>query len=392
MNNPLPTIRHDPTPRDREAQRALLLRDATMQRDPAKDAALAEMVSRDRQSLENENTGTAYAGDIAAYRDWCLTVGVPAVPATPEQLGAYVKHLANSPLPDGSPRSPRSLARVIASIQSAHKLAGLNRVSTEYALAYLGGYQRLLSEQNHPVAQPRKAAAARADEVALMLATIDRTTLRGARDAAVILIGYCIAGRASEVASLDFHNVTEDRDGIYVNAYRRKVKKWTRTAIPRDPNPDVCPVRAYEQLRDRMAEHGLTTGPLFVAVDSQDRPTANMGRPRKDGTRRTDMRISTATVAGIVRRAAEAARLDGADKRWSGHSLRRGMATDLEAAGVSKDVVADIGGWARGSRALHGYNEVVVTMANSPVRITRTQDGPCKACGCTCKTGAETAT
>jgi len=391
MDTHLPAVSDTRTPRDRDEQRALLLSAATMRRDPDRDAQLAEMVKRDQRAMEVQSTTDAYAGDIAAYMDWCRDMSLPPVPATPEQLGAYIKHLASTPRKDGAPRSPRSLSRAIASIQAAHRDAGMHRVSTEYATAYLGGYRRLLSEQNHPVAQPKKARPARVDELALMVATLDRTTLRGARDAAVILLGYAIAGRASEVAALDFHNVEEDKDGIFVSAYRRKVKKWTRTPIPReDPPSDVCPVRAYEELRDHMADAGLTTGPLFVAVDSQGRPSASMGRPRRDGTQRAELRISTATVAGIVKRAAVAAGLSDKGRGWSGHSLRRGLATDLDADGVSKDLVADIGGWKRGSASLHGYNEVTVSMATSPIRLTRrTTAGPCATCGCTCRTPAE---
>ena len=69
---------------------------------------------------------------------------------------------------------------------------------------------------------------------------------------------------------------------------------------------------------------GITAGPLFRAVDRH----GHVGPAR----------LSDRAVALVVKRAARAAGLDPA--RFSGHSLRAGLATSAAAAGVEERVIA----------------------------------------------------
>ncbi|TMR89590.1 hypothetical protein EJK15_59945 [Nonomuraea basaltis] len=66
-----------------------------------------------------------------------------------------------------------------------------------------------------------------------MLATLDRTTLAGQRDAALFLLGYATAARAGELVALDIADVVETDDGLDVTVYWPKLKKFTQVAALR---------------------------------------------------------------------------------------------------------------------------------------------------------------
>ncbi|RQX05043.1 tyrosine-type recombinase/integrase, partial [Micromonospora inaquosa] len=88
---------------------------------------------------------------------------------------------------------------------------------------------------------------------------------------------------------------------------------------------------------------------LLVRIDRHGRlglvPT---GRGSADG------RLTGQAVALIVARTAAAAGLDP-HAAWSGHSLRRGFATEAYRTGADLLRIARAGGWKDGSTTLHGY-------------------------------------
>jgi len=335
-------------------------------RDAERDAAMAHKVREDLASLMPSSTSRAYRSDITQYQAWCRTEGLPAAPATADQLALYVAYLTLTTRPrTNRPYSPRSIERAIAAIRAAHRAARLAPPDTEAALKYLAAYRKALSVANDPAALPRQAEPARPRQLARMVATLDRTTLRGARDAAVLLLGYAIAGRESEIVSLDLSSVRDTEEGLYVTVYRRKVDIWSENLpIPFAADPALCPVRAFRQLREAMAGRGLTGGPLFVRLDHTGTPAAVLGRPRRDGTADATGRLTPESVATIVARTAHRAGLTG---RFTGHSLRRGFVTEARERGVPFERIAAHGGWDPRSRALLAYSDPGLSMAHSPV-------------------------
>ena len=120
--------------------------------------------------------------------------------------------------------------------------------------------------------------------------------------------------------ALDTADVEETADGLVVTIRRSKTDQdgqGRRVGLPYGSNPATCPVRA---LRAWHAASGITEGPLF-------RPINRHGQIQ-------DRRLTAQSVALVVKRVAEAAGLDPA--RFSGHSLRSGLATSAAAAGVSE--------------------------------------------------------
>lgn len=311
-----------------------------------------------------DSTRRAYDSDFRAYTAWCATAGRTPLLATPETVTEYVTHLTTALSPrTGRPLSPSSIERALAAIRTAHKAAGVQPPESKGARKVLAGYRARLAETRDPAARTRKAAAAVPDALRAMLAPIDRTTLAGARDAALLLLGYATAARVSELVALDLADVQETEDGLLVTLYRRKLKRHDEVAVPYGSNPATCPVRAVRALRALLAAAERDSGPLLLRIDRHGRVAAPMIR----GSRTIgdpSGRLTPAAAAAVVARRAEDAGLTG---QWTGHSLRRGFATAARRAGHTLERIGRHGGWADGSRALLGYMEEGDRWERNPV-------------------------
>ena len=149
------------------------------------------------------------------------------------------------------------------------------------------------------------------------------------RDAALLLVGYAGAFRRSEVASLRIEDVEFVEDGATVLLRRSKtdqVGKGQKRALPHGSHPETCPVR---NLRRWLELLGEAEGPIFRPIDRH-------GNLRKTA-------LSDRSVCELVKKRAQAAGLNR--DRYSGHSLRAGLATAASAAGVSQRSIMDQGDW-----------------------------------------------
>jgi len=307
-----------------------------------------------------DSTRRAYADDFGRYAAWCGERGLVALPAEPETVTEYATHLVTTPRKrTGRPYAPASVERVIASIRTAHRAAGVPPPETKGARKVLTGYRAALSQSDDDTdrqrAQANRVSAAVPAVLRKFVASLDRDDLKGKRDAALMLLGHAIAGRASELVSLNVGSIETDPDGrgIAVKVYRRKIKRWTTTKVMYGSHPATCPVRATLALIDALAEAGRTDGPLFVRMDQHGNvapPMTRYGQPIGDPAGR----MTTTAAANIVEAAAEAAGVDG---RWRSHSMRRGFVTAARAAGSDLVDIGRHGGWADGSKALLAYIE-----------------------------------
>ncbi|WP_084774544.1 tyrosine-type recombinase/integrase [Nonomuraea candida] len=300
---------------------------------------------------------------MKAFSAWCRENGRVPLPATAATLAEYVRHLTVTPGRRGTLRSPSPIKRAMAAIRTTHELAGHLKPETKAARTILTGYRHRLALAKDPAAQARKAAPAVPDALRAMLATLDRTTLAGQRDAVLFLLGYATAARAGELVALDIADVAETEEGLDVTVYRPKLKKFTEVAVPYGKVPATCPVRAVRAYLAGLAAAGRTTGPLFVRIDKGGhvaRPLTRKGRPIGD----PHGRLTAESVTDVVNGAATAAGLSG---KWTGHSLRRGFATAARRAGTHLERIGRHGGWADNSTALLGYVEDADRWTDNPV-------------------------
>lgn len=316
------------------------------------------MSDRARQRVRDSvppNTERAYTGDARRYRLWCDEHGRTAVPASPQTLNEYINFLADAG------KAPATIERALTVIISLHTTAGLERPLTKLARASIRTYRAECAEAGRQV---RKAAPITTKVLRAMVAACDPTTLAGGRDRAALLLGFSLGCRRSELAALNLADVTEGVDGMEVVIRRSKTDRNSvgrNVFVPFGTHADTCPVRAVRAWREMLAQHGRNAGPLFVKVDQ----FGKLGRAAA-GTVTADGRLTGKAIAFIVNRAAKRAGLNSA-LVWSGHSLRRGFATEAYSRGAEPLRIGRHGGWQDGSPTLFGYIEDVDRKTKNPL-------------------------
>jgi site-specific recombinase XerD len=255
------------------------------------------------------NTVRTYAGEWQAFEAWCSERGSAALPASGATVADYLAELADRG------RAAAGIDVALAAIAKAHKLAGLpSPRRDERVLLVRAGIRRTIG-----TAQKQKQALL-VPELRAAIAALPPHDLAGARDRALILLGFASACRRSELVALDVADVRFVAEGLVIEVRRSKTDQegaGRLLGVARGLVPETCPVRAVRAWLDAA---GLTEGPLFRSVSRWGR----LGRRRLSGN----------TVARIVKQAAAAAGLD--PRELAGHSLRSGLATSAAAKGAGE--------------------------------------------------------
>jgi integrase len=261
----------------------------------------AELAGRQR----SEGTRVAYAADWRDFAAWCLAAGRPPLPASSDTVSLYLVSLA---------RPPRSLAmatlaRRLSAIASAHLVAGLASPCGADVWEVLSGCRRRFG-------RPRecKEALSVGDLRRVLAACGDGA--RGARDRALLLLGFASACRRSEIAAFDLADVRFTDVGMLLQIRRSKTDQLfegQEVGVHFGKRPGTCAVAA---VRGWLVERGSWPGALFCRV-----------HPRTGVVRR--VRIRGWTVCDVLKRSAAAAGLDPAV--YGAHSLRAGCATAASA-------------------------------------------------------------
>ncbi|MFF6844676.1 integrase [Streptomyces tanashiensis] len=322
------------------------------------DAWLPAEVQEDIEAGIADSTDKAYKRDFAEYTAWCATTGRRPLPAAPQTVSHYISHLTRTPrVRTGRPYSPSTLDRIIASIRTMHSAAGVQPPETKGARKVVDGYRRRLSEADAGQARASKTSPAVPSVLRKALSVVDRTTLKGQRDAAILLLGFACAARAVELTLLNVESVTEPEEvrgiGIRVRIYRKKIKAWQPVTVKYGQAPETCPVLAVRTYLTSLAAEGHTSGPLFLRIDRWGylappiyRGGVQVGDP--------DGRLTTDAISDVVELSMAAVGMSG---RWRSHSLRRGFATAALMAKADPIHTSRHGGWADGSKAFQGYVE-----------------------------------
>lgn len=259
-------------------------------------------------------TKRAYASDVRIFENWCAKAGLPALPASPEVVGAFLAAA-------GEGFAQRTLRRRVAAIARASALAGAPLDTKHPAIREtLRGIA-----QAHTDKTVRRAAAITTDDIRKMVATC-APDVRGSRDRALVLVGFAAALRRSEIAALVMRDVKRQPSGLTLVIRRSKTDQegeGEEVAVLRGERVETCPVRAVERWLE-LAQ--IAEGPVF-------RKVARGGHVQARG-------LSGDGVRQIVRRVAAAAGLRGApDEYLSTHGLRAGFVTSAYANDASDEEI-----------------------------------------------------
>ncbi len=294
---------------------------------------LARLADRARDYVDAAsaaNTRRAYAADWRYFSAWCHRHGIDLLTPDPQSVGLYITALASGTAGKGRSGGDHRAPSVGAGLELRATRRPLDRKDRYIATVMAG----IRNTHARPSAQKE---AVTPDNLLAMLETLDRATLRGLRDRAILLIGFTGGLRRSEIVALDCGpDQTEDSGGwieiLDKGALLTPKGKtgWREVEIGRGSSDLTCPVVALETW---LALARIAHGPLFRRVT---------GNGKKVGANR----LNDQEVARLVKRTALDAgvRADLAEGQrailFAGHSLRAGLATsaDVEERHVQKQL------------------------------------------------------
>jgi site-specific recombinase XerD len=272
---------------------------------------------------KGDGTRRAYRLAWRHYAAWCAGLGREPLAADPDTIAMYVVSLADAGRAGHGGLAVSSIRVHLAAIKTAHLLAGLSLDLRHPRLAMMiEGVTRSTG------VRPRRQAAPAVPELLrrTLAARPQGEKPLGARDRAMLLLGFSAALRRSELISLALGDVETVPDrGLLLTIARSKtdqVGAGQRVAVHANPaEPRCCPAAALVAwLRHRREAPDLdwtataamrAARPLFCAV-------TKAGKVNGQG-------LSDKAVARLMKQAAADAGLDG--EKFSGHLLRRGLLT-----------------------------------------------------------------
>jgi len=248
---------------------------------PREDAlrALAARAATYATRARDDGTRLVYRSAWRGYEAWCRALGHEPLAGDPELLAHYATHRADQEV------AVSTLRVDLAAIRTAHRLAGVPLdLRDPRLLMVVEGITR-----GRGVRPARQAAPAVPDVLRQLLAACGPATVAlGARDRAMLLLGFGAALRRSELVALQLGDVERvpGRGGRVLvrrsktdqHGQGQEIAVWGNPA-----EPALCPLAALEGWRahrDRArhldwsaAESARRDRPLFCAVTKAGRAT-----------------------------------------------------------------------------------------------------------------------
>ena len=273
-----------------------------------------------------QNTQRVYRSAWRGYEVWCRSHGKNPLSGDPGLIAMFATWRADQDV------AVSTLRVDLAAIRTAHLLAGITLDLRDPRLVMvLEGFSRARGTR------PARRATPAVPAVLQKLLGACRTPADaiGARDRAMLLLGFGAALRRSELTALSVGDVEPAQGrGLRLLVRRSKTDQhgagqeivvWANPATPL-----LCPAAALESwlahrrvapdLDWSVADTVRRNAPLFCAVTKAGRATG--------------AGLSDKAVVRLIKRAALHAGLDDPD-RYSGHSLRAGLATAAGDSGAS---------------------------------------------------------
>lgn len=287
--------------------------------------ALVERAADYAKLKVSARTRDGYARDFARFVAWAAEKGLPSLPTKPEIVAVYLGALADGKVRvrwrsrDGGEHESQTakhvatIGRALSAIVFAHRDAGHDWPRAHPAVVrVMQGISRELGTAQ------KKVAPLEVDDLRACLILLPNT-VAGARDRAILSLGFFAALRRSELVALTVRDLEFCPEGVVVKVRKSKTdqtKAGQDVPVPSMRHARVCPVRL---LGAWLAAGKVVDGPVFRRVDR----AGNVG----------GRALSDQSVALVIKRVAKIAGLD--PRCFSGHSLRAGFVTSAAASGRS---------------------------------------------------------
>lgn len=261
------------------------------------------------KNAKAKNTRRAYESDWNDFVAYLKKRNHSAVPASPDDVALYLRYLVQR-----RGLKVSTVRRRLAAIAEAHQSNGYPTPTDEWVVR--NTVRRLRLEHGAPA---RGKAPLLIEDLRKLMDIIPKT-LTGARDRAILLLGFASALRRRELVGLTLNDLALAPEGLVLAVNHSKTDqthKGRKIGIPYGTHEATCPVRAVLRWID---EARLSDGPLFRGIT-------------KHGAVQMTQ-LSDQIVARIVKRYTKA--IGKYAGRFSAHSLRAGFITSAAIAGVQE--------------------------------------------------------
>lgn len=360
---------------------------------PLSLAELDALVDDAAERSHAKNTKKTYVKSLRLYTAWCASHGLTPIPATTRDLGRWAADQASRGL---APATIKTRTSAIRSIHTQPWLAGLPEPDQAWPVPALTAVDKVVHDHSAKLAKrgwkPRKAEAMlRADLLKIKAHMAPNGYFKKGidlRDWAILMLGFAMGGRVSELSCLDIDHIALDPDDPNWMMVRVCLSKTDQSGagevvmIRRGRDATLCPVTAVFNLISWLRMRGITSGPLFRQMQGMgtsltvhgmaETADALEGRLSGDAiTKRFSKRSTDAqipkdpdTADGLIGRMKAA---QGKIKRFTGHSGRRGGATETSRAGATHMQLCAHFRWKAGSKMAFHYVEEADKRENNPM-------------------------
>lgn len=289
----------------------------------------------------SESTLRVYRIQWSAFSAFCAKYRVAPLPASHETVVDYISDMIKNG------KRPATISQALAAITSMHNKTK-NYDPTKHSTVRLA----MKNARSPSGMEPHKKNAVTDTVLTEILDRLDRSTLQGKRDAAILLLGFFGAFRRSELVALDKSDISDitTKDGH--TAYKINVRRsdtgndrygMTKVIFPTQSKK----LNPYAALHQWLTAAQISDGAIFRRV--------------RKGDRITDERLTGQAVAIIVKRAAAAS---GLALDVAGHSLRSGFITSALLNGATERSIMNQTGH-KSVTVMRSYEQQINTLADN---------------------------
>lgn len=335
---------------------------------------LLALVDDAGERSHSENTRKTYGWSWASWSAFCEDHGNdPGLPVDDRHLAAWA---ADQACKGKAPNTILTRARALRSLHVRPYLAGLDVPAEPYPQPSMVLVENVIrghrKDLNRHGWEPKSAPAMLLADLRVIVHGMDFRRAIDLRDHAILALGFYMGARRSELECLDIANVALDDDGWLMiwlcSSKTDQDGNGTVVRIPPGGDLATCAVRAVMAWIAWLAARKVKSGPLFRCMNrygntliipaKAKHPDALAGRMSGEAICNVYTKRSIrAGVRGYL----------GRLKVLTGHSGRKGAATEAAANGATHEQLCDAFRWKRGSQMAARYIEATDLKANHPL-------------------------